>query len=70
MRSVAGVFRADTVRRVAQMSVAERLRLAFELGEADLRLLMSTRAVSRDEARRVFARSRQHGRTPSRAARQ
>ncbi len=68
MGSVADDLRAETMRRVAQMGVAERLELAFKLGEADLRLLMSARGLSRDDARKVFACARQHGRRPSRAA--
>jgi hypothetical protein len=69
MRSVADEFRAESQRRVSAMTAAERLRLAFELGEADVALLQAARSIGREEARRLFARARQHGRTRSVAAR-
>jgi hypothetical protein len=67
MPSVADDLRESQRRRIAAMPVAERIDLAFRLGERDLDLYCGLHHVSRDEARRVFSRGRRTGRRPSRA---
>lgn len=68
MRSIADVLRRESAARLEGMTANERLELAFELADADVRLLMSARGVSAEEAERTFERARRHGRTPSGAA--
>lgn len=69
MRSrLADALRTDTRREVARLSPAERIDLAFRLGEDDLALLMAARGIDREEATRVIARSRRCGRVFSRSA--
>ena len=68
MRSVADVLRQEQAQRLATLTPAERLQLAFELGDADVALLAAAKDISAGEARRRLARSRQAGRTPSRCA--
>ena len=65
MRSVADDLRDELRQRVAAMTPEERMRLSFELGEADLTLLQAARGISRDEAKAIFKRTRQHGRRRS-----
>jgi hypothetical protein len=65
MRSVADDLRQDTRRADIARTPGERLRLALELGDADCRLAAAYRGVSAAEARRGFARIRQHGRMRS-----
>ena len=68
MRSVADDLRDELRQRVAAMTLDERIRLSFELGEADLAMLQSARGISRAEAMEIFKRSRRHGRRHSAAA--
>jgi hypothetical protein len=60
----------DDLRREALLahrsaSVADRLRVAFELGDADVRAYCSAHGVTPGEAARQFRRQRQEGRRPS-----
>jgi hypothetical protein len=68
MRSIADDLRVETRAVLARLTPNERIDLAFRLGEDDLALLCAARGLAADEARRVFARARRHGRMPSRAA--
>ncbi len=65
MRSVADDLRHDTRRADRDRTPAERFRLALALGDADCRLAVAYRGVTMAEARRGFARVRQHGRIRS-----
>ena len=67
MRSVADDLREETRRRMAALSPATRIRLALELGDADVTTISNARRLSPSEARAVIARSRSLGRRPSRA---
>lgn len=69
MRSVADDLRLETRGDVAWRTPAERVELAFRLGEDDVALLCAARGVSRDEAKHIIARSRAVGRRPSVLAR-
>ena len=68
MHSVADELRRDTAARVAQLSVQERIELAFSLGDADLDLYIKTSGKNRDEALRDLRAQRARSRTPSRSA--
>lgn len=65
MRSVADDLRDDTRRRMSTLTPAERMKLAFELGDADVALLCSTKGIDVPEAKAIIARSRSVGRQPS-----
>jgi hypothetical protein len=65
MRSVADSLRADTLAADARRAADQRLEIALRLGDADVSLLATARAMSDAEARRHIARQRQHGRRPS-----
>ncbi len=65
MRSVADDLRSETRRDVARRTPAERIELAFQLGDDDVALLCAARGLTREEARRLIARSRRVGRMPS-----
>jgi hypothetical protein len=54
------------MREVLAMSPAERVELAFALGERDLEFFMATNGLSRGEALTAIERSRQAGRRYSR----
>jgi hypothetical protein len=68
MRSVADDFRSESRRDLARLTPAERVELSLRLGDDDVALLRAARDIRDDEARRLIARSRQHGRVPSAAA--
>ena len=67
MRSVADTLRENTRRQTAKLSPEARVRLALELGDADLAVLCETRGLTIAEAREHIARSRRLGRRTSRA---
>jgi methylmalonyl-CoA mutase cobalamin-binding subunit len=67
MRSVADALREETRRQTAALTPEDRVRLALELGDADVVALSSARQISADEARSLIARSRRAGRQPSQA---
>jgi len=54
------------MREVLAMTPAERVELAFSLGERDLEFFMAARGFSRKEALAEIERSRQRGRRYSR----
>jgi len=65
MRSVADDLKALTREHVARLEPFARVRLAFELGDADAASLARARGITAAEARRVFAAHRAIGRVPS-----
>jgi len=65
MRSIADALRAETRAQMAALDPAARLRLAFELGDADVAALARARGLNDDQARAIFAASRAVGRMPS-----
>ena len=67
MRSVADGLRDETRRQTATLAPAARVRLALELGDADLAALCKARGLSLKEAKAIVAKSRRVGRRPSRA---
>ena len=64
MKSVADESRREMQLRVLAMSPAERVELAFRLGDEDLEAFMRTRGLTRAEALAILRRNRQRGRTP------
>lgn len=68
VRSVADELRADGHRRLALLTPAERLALAFRLADEDIALLRAAEPQTVEEARTRIARSRHVGRAPSCAA--
>lgn len=68
MSDVAAELRAQTHERLARRSPAERIEIALRLGTADAELFAGASGLSIAEARRVLARRRHAGRTPSCAA--
>ena len=66
MKSVADDLRREQAQRIGALTPVERLQIAFELGDADVALLVAAHDISADEARRRIVRSRQAGRRPSR----
>jgi len=67
--SVADALVARERERLAGLTPEERIEEALALGEQAIGLLASRLGVSREDARRALARSRQEGRRPSPAAR-
>ena len=67
MRSVADLLRDGTRRETGELSPEARVQLAFRLGDGDLEALREARGLSIAHARAAFARSRRHGRRPSRS---
>ncbi|MFN7962445.1 MAG: hypothetical protein U0002_14350 [Thermoanaerobaculia bacterium] len=65
MRSVADELREELGREARERPLAERLELAFRLGEEGLALFQAASGLSREEAIRELERRRQAGRTPS-----
>lgn len=65
MRSVASVPRARDAASVREMTPAERLDLAFRLGEEDLESFRVTNGLDRRTAIRLLERRRQATRRPS-----
>lgn len=68
MSLVAKFVRQRTLDSVRAMSLAERIELAFKLGEHDISLYVAARASDRAAALAAFRAARQAGRRPSRAA--
>jgi len=68
VRSIADGLREQTIARVLALTVAERIALAFRLGDDDLSLYVRASGLEGDEARRRLRARRQIGRTPSRSA--
>jgi hypothetical protein len=65
MKSVANSLRRERLALDARRTPAERIVIAFQLGDADAELLATMRGIPLAAGRRVIARSRQHGRRPS-----
>ena len=65
MRSVVSVPRARAAAAVREMTPAERLDLAFRLGEEDLESFRATNGLDRWTAIRLLERRRQATRRPS-----
>lgn len=61
-------FREQTIRHVLSLPVADRIALALQLGDDDLRLFVSTSGLAPAVARQRLRAQRQHGRAPSRCA--
>jgi hypothetical protein len=68
VRSVADDLRRELRERGLRLTPAERVALALRLGDEDANRLATARGMSIEEARLLIRRSRQAGRTPSRAA--
>lgn len=68
MRSVADGLRRETRRELAAMTPAERVGVALELGERDLRAYADHHGLTRKEALELFQRQRTRGRRHSRCA--
>jgi ribosomal protein S11 len=66
--SVADELRRDQRAAVSRLSVAERIRLALELGLRDLEIFMEASGLERQAARRELRRRRAAGRRPSKSA--
>ena len=62
---MAGDLRRLQRDRLAAMTPAERVELAFRLGERDLDLFCAVQKLPRGLARRLLARTRRLGRRPS-----
>jgi hypothetical protein len=65
MRSVADDLRKRDREEFQKLSFEERLKLVFELGEADLTLFCQAQGVDRETGIRLLQRRRQAGRRPS-----
>jgi endonuclease V-like protein UPF0215 family len=65
MKSVADDLRREQLAIAAAQSPAERVAVALQLGDADARMVAGAHGVDPSHARRLIARQRQHGRTPS-----
>ena len=65
MSNVAAAARAATREQVLSLTAAQRIELAFALGDEDLRLFMSASGLDRAAALRHFRSQRQRGRRPS-----
>ena len=65
MRSVSDDLRDEDAARVSRMTPAERVRLAHQLGEANLTLFQRAHNLDRTDARRRLERERQQGRALS-----
>jgi hypothetical protein len=64
MRSISDNFREDDRRAQAEMTAAERVELALELGDQDLEIFRQAHGLTTKEARHELRRRRQLGRTP------
>ena len=69
MRSVADEFRRADQQAIAALSPAQRVRLAFQLGEESLRTYMAYHGVDRETAIARFRGRVQVGRRRSRCLR-
>lgn len=65
MRSVADDLRDELRQTTRDLSIDERLELAFRLGEEGLEAFRQAHDLDRETAIRVLQRRRQAGRTPS-----
>ena len=65
MKSVASSLRSGEVAAIRDMSAAERLELAFRLGDEDLESFRATHGLDRRSAIRLLERRRQATRQPS-----
>ena len=65
MQSVLDAARLETRQKLARLSPSDRIRLALELGDADLELLCEGHRLSWGAGRRLAMRRRQSGRHPS-----
>lgn len=65
VKSVAAILRARDAAFVREMEPAERLDLAFRLGEEDLESFRTTQGLDRRTAIRLLERRRQATRQPS-----
>jgi hypothetical protein len=65
MRSVADRLREEQREELRQMSVSERVALAFRLGEDDVSLFAAARGIDRSTAAKIFRRNRRRSRRPS-----
>jgi hypothetical protein len=66
MASVADGLREAQRARMAALTVAERVAIAFELGETDVEMLCAAQHVAAADARHRFTCARRLGRRPSR----
>ena len=63
MRSrVADEVRQATDRDIMEMSIDERIELAFRLGDEAVRTLAAARGISLEEAHRILEREKRRGR--------
>ena len=65
MRSVADDLRRETRRRLATLTIDERIALALRLGDDDVALFCAVHKVEESSARARFAQTRAVGRRPS-----
>jgi hypothetical protein len=70
MRSVADGLRSDTQSRLRAVTPAERVEMAFRLGDADLEAFMCAHGLARAEALAALQRARRTGRRPSACAKE
>jgi hypothetical protein len=63
MKSVVQDHREEDRRALAEMTAAERVALALELGDQDLEIFRRAHGLTKDEALRELRRRRQVGRT-------
>jgi endonuclease V-like protein UPF0215 family len=66
VRSVTDAIREEQREEVRQLSVSERLSLAFHLGDDDVSLFAAAQGIDRSRAAAVLRRARREGRRPSR----
>ena len=66
MASVADGLRRSQRTRMAALSVAERVEIAFELGDADVEVFCAAQHLPAADARARLRRARGVGRRPSR----
>jgi hypothetical protein len=68
MESIGEKLRREEFERLLELSPAERLEIALELGDADAELFAAVRSIPVEEARRLLRLQRQNGRRRSRCA--
>jgi hypothetical protein len=66
MRSVADDLRDDLRQSLQDLSLDERMELAFRLGDEGVAAFQEANGLDREAAVRLLQRRRQAGRTPSR----
>ena len=62
MPSVADALRREQREALARLTPAERLQMAFDLGDADLAVLAANQGLSPEDARRAARARRASGR--------